>query len=136
MWRGMDSFKKWLDNLPSTNFKIFISAVLSCGTALVLFTAFLLRIKLDEPVLAMWLGYLGAFAGINYLHFAKKRETYIPSPPNNPDVEDADAGRHPVRSNGAERPAPVTAAPPQSLVAPSSETPPRGAIPSDERPHA
>lgn len=112
MWKGMNNFKMWLDNLPSTNFKIFISALLSCGTALVLFAAFILRIPVNESVLALWLGYLGAFAGINYLQFAKKRETYRPSPPNTPDVEDAGTDTSTVRSTETGRSAPGPIAPP------------------------
>lgn len=118
MWKGMNNFKMWLDNLPSTNFKIFISALLSCGTALVLFTAFLLDIEVDEAILALWLGYLGAFAGINYLQFAKKRETYRPSPPNTPDVEDAGTDTRTVRSTETGRSAPGPIAPPAPPVAP------------------
>lgn len=82
---------KWLKDLPSTNFRIAVTMLLAFLTALALALAGAAGREVDEGVLGLWLGFLAVMAGVDYLQFAKKRETHMETPPARPDVEDAQA---------------------------------------------
>ena len=87
---------KFLASLPSTNFRIFITMLLTTLTA----TRYLAsgigwseRLHVDswEPSWE-WLTFLAMMAGIDLAQFYAKRKTMTESPPAGPDIEDAKAG--------------------------------------------
>jgi hypothetical protein len=85
----------FIDTLPTTNFRIFVSVMLA---------VFFVFIELLTPVFSILITgkvytipnevalavvpLLMAMMGIDYSQYKIKRQTYIPSPPNKPDIED------------------------------------------------
>ena len=95
---------KWIDQLASTNFKIVVGAFMSLCTMAFYFVGTILGKDIDSINFGLWLGYVAAWAGLSYVQFKTKRETYAaPSP----DSERADV---PVP------PAPAVAVPPEPQV--------------------
>jgi hypothetical protein len=72
---------KWISELASTNFKIVVGAFMSLCTMAFYFIGTILNRPIDSVNFGLWLGYVAAWAGLSYVQFAKKRETYAaPSP--------------------------------------------------------
>lgn len=72
---------KWIDELASTNFKIIVGAFMSVCTMIFYFAGTILGRSIDSVNFGLWLGYVAAWAGLSYVQFAKKRDTYAaPSP--------------------------------------------------------
>lgn len=83
-----------LADLPTTNTRIVVSLLLAVLTGVWLVAASLLGKSgtIDATVFGIWCTLLAAMMGIDYLSFAKKRETHQDAPPAGPDIEDAQAG--------------------------------------------
>lgn len=113
---------KWLAELPSTNGRIAVTLFIALAT-----TARYLASGLPPgPVPAWepsweWLIFIAAMAGLDVAQFAFKRNTYAPSPPAPPDIEDAAAKREvvPLRSQTVvvDASPPVANTPPLPLIA-------------------
>lgn len=95
--------KRWLADLPTTAAVTVSGIALAFGTGLALLGAMALGREVQEGALGLWLAFVAAMLGVGYAQFAKKRDTYTPSPPNPPDVEDvrADPAPTPARSVAA-----------------------------------
>ena len=85
----------FLQNLPSTNFRILVTMVLAALVIVVVGVCLLMQKDLPLDVLIATYAFLAAMAGVDYLQYGKKRDTYIPSPPAAVDVEDAAAVPNP-----------------------------------------
>jgi hypothetical protein len=79
---------KWLSDLNTTNWRIFTTMFLAAGTIGTVNVCLFMEKELPLNVLISTFSFLAVMAGVDYLQYAKKRETYIPSPPNPKDVED------------------------------------------------
>lgn len=93
-----DALPSWLRtlyiavaDLPTTNFKILNSEILSYLTGAFLFVAALMQVTIDLGVLGWWLGFLAAKGGWAMGGAWAKRATYKPMPPTPPDAEDVQA---------------------------------------------
>lgn len=84
----MTAFQRWLDHLPTTNFKSFLFYVLTIATFFLTVAGMALatfsRHKPDDVAVSIfnsWLIFLGAFGGLSLGQFLAKRATYqVPSP--------------------------------------------------------
>lgn len=82
----------WLTTFPQGQGKAFVALGCLFLTGVTLWVAVFMEKKVEEAWLWPWLTAITAVLGVSHLDFRIKRETYIPSPPNPPDVEDAQAG--------------------------------------------
>lgn len=78
---------EFLANLASTNYRIFVTTICFVIEVLVLCVCIYQAIPVDVYLAGTMLAATCAMAGVDYLQFAKKRDTYQPGPP--PDVEDS-----------------------------------------------
>ena len=83
--------KAWLSDLPTTALVTLTGCVLALLTAGFYFGATLSGRAIAEGAWALWLAFVAAMLGVGYAQFAKKRETYIPTP-----VRHDDGGRPPL----------------------------------------
>lgn len=81
---------KWIAELPSTNFRIFVSVLLAIlYVAVTLGGVVLGRIAgANDSTLYMLGGFLLVMMGLDVAQFKVKRDTYTGSPPSPPDRED------------------------------------------------
>lgn len=76
-----DGIKDWIRNLPSTNYKAFISIWLSVAVVMIFTTCIALEIQLQtEAVYAVFI-FLGGLVGADVTQFVMKRKTEIVTPP-------------------------------------------------------
>lgn len=108
----------WVRDLASTNFKIAVGAWLACMTAIFYFGSEMRCSFHPEPCrpidstnFGLWLTFVAAWAGISYLQFSKKRDTYA-SP--SPDSERANVPADPPPS--APSPSPAASAAPEPVA--------------------
>ena len=82
---------KWLAELPSTNFRIFMSVWLAAVYVLTVLGGILRGAVTDANNATLYLvgGFLLIMMGLDVAQFKFKRDSYLPSPPAEPDVEDA-----------------------------------------------
>jgi len=93
------SFKAWVADLNTTPYRIVVSIWLSVAVVIALMVGLLLGAQgilkkgaMQESIVDSILLFLFGMMGIDAASFIAKRATYKPSPPNPPDVEDAQAG--------------------------------------------
>lgn len=79
--------KRWLADLPSTNFRIFVTMLCVFLTTVTVDLLLWFEKEVQEVVFGLWLGFLAAMAGVDYVQFAKKRDTHMEAPPSRPDIE-------------------------------------------------
>lgn len=94
---------KFLGDLPSTNFRIFVTMGAFLTTVAVVLYCIVRQIPLDpyEYIITTLFVTEGAFAGIDVAQFYVKRDTHKPAPPNAPDVEDVQIkARTPAKKKG------------------------------------
>lgn len=83
---------KWVAELPSVNYKVMVGSAMFVGFCLACFACMVLQIALSETIILSVGGIVLAYNGVTSYDFKVKRETYVPSPPAQPDREDAKAG--------------------------------------------
>lgn len=83
--------KAWLADLPTTALVITTGCVLALLTGLFFFIATFRGKPIDDGNWTSWLVFVAALLGVGYQQFAKKRDTYIPTPPSGRDIEDVKA---------------------------------------------
>lgn len=78
----------FLGDLPSTSYRIFVTTLCFVAITVTVCACLWFEKEVDIAVLGTMLAATTGMAGVDYLQFAKKRDTYQPSPPATPDVED------------------------------------------------
>lgn len=72
---------RWLNEFNSTNAKILAGIVMGLGVTVLFCTAVANGWDIPEVALGEMLTFIAAWAGISYLQFAKKRDSFVaPSP--------------------------------------------------------
>lgn len=107
MFDMLTRLNKWIATVASTNFKIVVGAFLAIGTMIFYFGSEIRCVfyypeaacrAIDSTNFGLWLGFVAAWAGLSYVQFAKKRDTYAaPSP----DSERAEVPASPAPSTPA-----------------------------------
>jgi hypothetical protein len=82
---------RWLAELPSTNFRIFVSVCLAVVFVLTMLLGIVLGREIPLDIATMLATFLAAMMGIDLVQFKVKRDTFTPAPPAAPDVEDVRA---------------------------------------------
>jgi hypothetical protein len=82
----------WLTTMPQGPAKTFVALSLLIGTSVVIWVGVLMEKDIKDVWMYPLLGAILGVLGVSHLDFRVKRNTYIPSPPNEPDIEDAKAG--------------------------------------------
>ena len=82
---------EFLAKLASTNYRIFVTMLLTSLVIVTVCGGLILEKHIDNGTLTATYVFLAAMAGVDYLQFSKKRDTYQPSPPSPPDIEDGPA---------------------------------------------
>ena len=88
--RVLQAINGWVTGLASTNWKIAIGMLMSMCTMVFYFSSEI-RCRweaacrpIDSTNFGLWLTFVAAWAGLSYVQFAKKRDTYAsPSPDSN-----------------------------------------------------
>ncbi len=76
-----EGIKDWIRNLPSTNYKAFISIWLSVAVVMIFTVSIALKVELQtEAVYAVFI-FLGGLVGADVTQFVMKRKTEIITPP-------------------------------------------------------
>lgn len=76
-----EGIKDWIRNLPSTNYKAFISIWLSVAVVMIFTLSIALQVDLQtEAVYAVFI-FLGGLVGADVTQFVMKRKTEIITPP-------------------------------------------------------
>lgn len=73
--------KRWIADLATTNFRIFVSILLAAVLVLTLLTGLMLKIELQEGIVWALVAFVGAMLGIDVQQFSIKRKTEIITPP-------------------------------------------------------
>lgn len=80
-----------INDAPWTNVKSMNTEILTYGTAFFLVVAAVRQVTIEENILYAWLAFLMGKVTASVAGSGIKRATYIPSPPNTPDIEDTAA---------------------------------------------
>lgn len=73
--------KRWVADLSTTNFRIFVSIMLAAVLVLTLLVGLMLKIELQEGIVWALVAFVGAMLGIDVQQFSIKRKTEIVTPP-------------------------------------------------------
>lgn len=75
------SFKQWVSDLPTTNYKAFVSVWLSVLVVLAITTCIVLQRDVQTEALYAVFIFLGGMIGADVTQFIQKRKTEIITPP-------------------------------------------------------
>ena len=87
----IDRAVAFLAKMPSTNLRIFVSVCLATIYVMGAMGMNLVDRPVPEATLIVLGSFLLAMMGLDVAQFSVKRATHMPSPPAQPDVEDAKA---------------------------------------------
>ena len=73
--------KNFIDTLSTTNFRIFVSVMLSVILVLSILTAVLRGTQMQTEIVISLLTFVGGMLGIDVTQFVMKRKTEIVTPP-------------------------------------------------------
>lgn len=75
------SFKSWVSDLPTTNYKALVSVWLSVIVVIAITTCIVLQIEIQTEALYAVFIFLGGMIGADVTQFVQKRKTEIVTPP-------------------------------------------------------